>query len=187
VVAAFRQGLSEAGFVEGQNVVIEWRWAEGHFDRLPTMAADLVSRKVDVIATDGPSTRAAKEATSTIPTVFSIGGDPVAAGLVASLAQPGGNLTGVTGLTLALYPKRLKLLSELVPRAGVIGLLLNPNNEGVERLMRGMQEAARLKGGAAPNPEGRQRRRDRRRFRRARPEPCRCARRLYGSVLCQPA
>ena len=146
-VAAFRQGLSETGYVEGQNLAIEYRWAEGSYDRLPALAADLVGRKVDVIVTSGtPAARAAKSATSTIPIVFASGGDPVELGLVANLAQTGGNLTGVGFVDVELMPKRLELLSELVPTAGVIALLVNPNNSDTERIMRDMQEAARAKG-----------------------------------------
>jgi putative ABC transport system substrate-binding protein len=146
-VAAFHQGLSETGYVEGQNLAIEYRWAEGRYDRLPALAADLVGRKVDVITASGgtPSLRAAKDATSTIAIVF-IGGDPVGEGLVASLARPGGNLTGVSILAAELMPKRLELLSELVPQAGAIALLVNPNNGAAERIIRDVQEAAVAKG-----------------------------------------
>ena len=146
-MAAFRQGLSEAGYVEGQNLAIEYRWAEGHYDRLPALAVDLVGRKVDLImANSPPSALAAKSATSTIPIVFRSGADPVRDGLVASLARPGGNLTGVSFIADELTAKRLELLSELVPRAGVIALLMNPNNATAERVIRDVQEAARTKG-----------------------------------------
>jgi putative ABC transport system substrate-binding protein len=146
LAAAFRQGLSETGYVEGQNLVIEYRWAEGRYDRLPALAADLVARRVDLIAADGiPAALAAKSATSTIPIVFSVG-DPVDLGLVASLARPGGNLTGVSTMAPELIPKRLELLSELVPQVGVIALLVNPNNSNTERIIGDMQEAARAKG-----------------------------------------
>jgi putative ABC transport system substrate-binding protein len=147
-VAAFRQGLSETGYVEGQNLAIEYRWAEGSYDRLPALAADLVGRKVDLIATGGGTVAAlaAKSATSTIPIVFAGGGDSIANGLVASLARPGGNVTGVTFLAVELLAKRLELLSELVPRGRLIALLVNPNNANTEREMRNVQEAARAKG-----------------------------------------
>jgi putative ABC transport system substrate-binding protein len=145
-LAAFRQGLSETGWVEGQNLKIEYRWAEGSYDRLPALAADLVGRGVDVIATSGtPPALAAKNATSTIPIVFSVG-DPVGLGLVASLARPGGNLTGVSNISVELNPKRLELISELVPQARVIALLVNPNNPNTERNIEDVQSAARLKG-----------------------------------------
>jgi putative tryptophan/tyrosine transport system substrate-binding protein len=147
IVAAFRQGLSETGYVEGKDVAIEYRWAEGSYDRLPAFAAELVGRKVEVIATGGmPSALAAKSATSRIPIVFLIGTDPVELSLVASLARPAGNLTGVTMISTELTPKRLELLSELVPRAGAIALLVNPNNASAEPTMRDVQEAAHAKG-----------------------------------------
>ena len=145
-VAAFRQGLSGTGYVEGQILAIEYRWAEGRYDRLPTLATDLVGRAVDVIVAAGPpSARAAKSATSTIPIVVATA-DPVGEGLVASLARPGGNLTGASALTVELMAKRLELLSELVPQARVIALLVNPNNPTAERIIRDVQEAARAKG-----------------------------------------
>jgi ABC-type uncharacterized transport system substrate-binding protein len=146
-VAALRQGLSETGYVEGQNLTIEYRWAEGRFDRMPALAADLVGRKVDVIvAIAPPAAHAAKNATSTIPIVFDSGDDPVGDGLVASLARPGGNLTGVSFLTVELDPKRFELLSELVPQAKVIALLANPNKPSTEHMMPAVQEAARANG-----------------------------------------
>jgi len=147
-LAAFREGLKETGYVEGQNVAIEYRWADGNYDRLPALAAELVALKVDLIAASGgdASSRAAKDATSTIPIVFNTGDDPVATGLVTSLARPGGNLTGISFLVVELHPKRLELLSDLVPQARVIGLLVNPDSPQTERVLRGMQEAARAKG-----------------------------------------
>jgi putative ABC transport system substrate-binding protein len=129
-IAGFRRGLSEAGFVEGRNVAIDDRWAEGHYDRLPAMAADLVGRKVAVILSGGSdlATRAAMAATQTIPIVFTTAGDPVQQGFVPSLNRPGGNATGVTLLSRELGPKRLELLHELLPGAKKIALLLNPNS-----------------------------------------------------------
>jgi putative tryptophan/tyrosine transport system substrate-binding protein len=146
-VAGFREGLSEAGYVEGQHVRIEYRWAEGNYDRLPALAADLVGGKVDVIAAfTPPSALAAKGATSTIPIVFSVGTDPVADRLVASLARPGGNLTGFSSFNIELMAKRLELLSELVPQARVIALLVNPTAPITKPVIREMQEAAHAKG-----------------------------------------
>ncbi|MBR1134027.1 ABC transporter substrate-binding protein [Bradyrhizobium iriomotense] len=144
---AFRQGLREAGYVVGQNVAIEYRWAEDHYDRLPALAADLVRRKVDLImAGSPPAALAAKDATSTIPIVFRGGGDPVRGGLVESLARPGGNLTGVAFVVDELTTKRLELLCELVPQTQVIALLVNPNITTAERVIGYVQDAARARG-----------------------------------------
>jgi putative ABC transport system substrate-binding protein len=141
------QGQGETGYLEGQNMAVEYRWARGRFDRLPDLAADLVGRQVDVIvAVPDPAAYAAKKATSTIPIVFLAGGDPVGGGLVASLARPGGNLTGVSFLTAELDLKRFELLSELVPQAKVIALLVNPSIPRNERVMGKIQEAAQANG-----------------------------------------
>jgi putative ABC transport system substrate-binding protein len=147
-VDAFHQGLSETGYVEGQNVRIEYRWAEGRYDQLPALAADLVSRKVDLIVAAGGSASAlaAKSATLTIPIVFTGVSDPVAVGLVASLARPGGNLTGGSPLAGEMMPKRLELLTEIVPQAKAIALLVNPNAWNAKPMTRDVQEAARAKG-----------------------------------------
>jgi putative tryptophan/tyrosine transport system substrate-binding protein len=147
LVAAFRQGLKEAGFVEGQNVVIEYRWAEGQYDRLPALAVDLVQRKVAVIAaTSTPAALTAKAATSTVPIVFIIGADPVRTGLVASLNRPGGNITGVIFLTVDVTAKRLGQLHELVPKAELIGVLLDPNLPELDVEVRDVEAAARTIG-----------------------------------------
>jgi putative ABC transport system substrate-binding protein len=146
LVAAFRAGLQTGGYVEGQNLAIEYRWAEGQYDRLPTLAADLVERRVAVLVTTGgePSALAAKVATSTIPIVFTVGGDPVKIGLVASLNRPGGNATGVSLLTTAPEAKRLGLLHELAPSAAVIGVLINPNYQEAAAQAHEVQQAAHV-------------------------------------------
>jgi len=146
-LAAFRDGLKETGYVEGQNVAIEYRWSDGDFSRLPALAADLVSRRVDVIVTQGAevSTFAAKNATSTIPIVFHSSGDPVVFGLVSSLARPDGNLTGVAYLGVELMPKLLELLLELVPQGKNIVLLVQPDRPEMENILEAMQAAARAR------------------------------------------
>jgi putative ABC transport system substrate-binding protein len=144
LVAAFRQGLSEAGFVEGQTIVIEYRWGLGQYDRMPALAADLVERRVAVLVGVGGdiSALAAKQATSTIPIVFGTGSDPIKAGMVESLARPGGNATGYSLLTNQMEPKRLNMLHDLVPGAAVIGVLLNPNFPPAARQLQDLEEAA---------------------------------------------
>jgi len=142
LVAAFRQGLAETGYVEGSNVKIEYRWAGGHNDRLPELAADLVSRQVAVIAANSQATVAAKAATSTIPIVFITGADPVQVGFITSLRRPGGNLTGVTSLDTELGGKRLQLLHELLPDARTIAALVNPTFPGSDVQTADLQAAA---------------------------------------------
>lgn len=146
--AGFHIGLKESGYIDGQNVRIEYRWAENVYEQLPALAADFVRQKVDVIATAGGdrSAIAAKGATSTIPIVSVIGGDPVATGLVSSLARPGGNLTGMSFLTASLTPKRFELLLSLVPQAKVIGLLVNPENPQTPGVVSDVREAVQAKG-----------------------------------------
>ena len=143
LLAAFKAGLREAQFIDGQNVATDYQWADDHYDRLPALAADIVARRVAVIAaTSTPVALAAKAATTTIPVAFTVGGDPVKLGLVASLARPGGNLTGVTRYNVELVPKRLELLHDVVPRASSIGLLVNPNNPNTATLSKAVREAA---------------------------------------------
>ncbi|MET0631602.1 MAG: ABC transporter substrate-binding protein [Xanthobacteraceae bacterium] len=146
MLAGFRQGLKEAGYVEGRNVAIEYRWLEGQYDRAPSVAAELVRRQVAVIVANTPGNLAAKAATTTIPIVFSTGGDPVQMGLVASLSRPGGNVTGVTQMNQGVAPKRLELAHELVPTATTMALLVNRTSPNTEPQVRDLQAAARTLG-----------------------------------------
>jgi len=146
LLAAFRQGLTETGYVEGRNVAIEYRWAEGHSDRLSALAADLVRRQVSVIVANSQATVAAKAETTTIPIVFMTSADPVQVGFVASLNRPGGNLTGATSLGTETNRKRLQLLHELLPNGGTIAVLVNPTFPGSDIQARELQEAARTLG-----------------------------------------
>jgi putative ABC transport system substrate-binding protein len=146
-VAAFRQGLNEIGYIEGRNLAIEYHWAEGQYDRLPALAADLVRRPVNVIAaTSTPAAITAKAATTTIPIVFVTSSDPVQLGLAASLSRPSGNLTGATTLAIEITPKRLEILHELLPTAKLFALLVNPTNPYADILSRNVQAAARTLG-----------------------------------------
>jgi len=147
-VAAIKEGLQQTGYVEGRNVAIEYRWAEGQYDRLPQLAAELVDRGVAVIVLvgGGPTTAAAKAATATIPIVFNTGEDPVKTGAVAALNRPGGNATGVSLLTVAIEAKRLQLLHELVPTAALVAIIVNPNNPQADQQLQELQAAARTLG-----------------------------------------
>jgi putative tryptophan/tyrosine transport system substrate-binding protein len=145
-VRAFRQGLNETGYVEGRNVVVDFRWANGKYDDLPGLVTDLVQRRVDVIVTNGPSAPVAKAATGTTPIVFVIAGDPVALGLVARLSHPGGNLTGITNLNLELGPKRLELFHELLPNADSVAILVNPTNPNAETMSHDLETTAHALG-----------------------------------------
>jgi putative tryptophan/tyrosine transport system substrate-binding protein len=147
LVSAFRQGLSDTGYAEGRNVAIEFRWAEGQYDRLPSLLADLVQRQVNVLAaTTTPGALAAKAATNLIPIVFATDGDPVRLGLVASLSRPGGNVTGATQLNVEVGPKRVELAHELIPAARAIALLVNPANPLAQSVLNDSQAAARVLG-----------------------------------------
>jgi putative tryptophan/tyrosine transport system substrate-binding protein len=148
VVAAFRRGLNEVGYVEGQNVAIQFRWADGQVDRLPALAADLVQHRVAIIAATGgdPVALAVKQATARLPIVFTIGGDPVSLGLVASLNRPGGNVTGITQMAVLLDPKRLEALHELMPGANSVAVLRNPRNVSAETQVSTLQTAAQTLG-----------------------------------------
>jgi putative ABC transport system substrate-binding protein len=148
LVEGFRRGLAEAGYSEGRNVAVEYRWADGHYDRLPEIAADLVRRRVEVIVAGGSSAPglAAKAATSTIPIVFQTGADPVADGLVSSMNRPRGNITGVSRMTVALEPKRLELLHDVVPKASVFAMLVNQNSPRADFEIEQVQKAAKSLG-----------------------------------------
>jgi putative ABC transport system substrate-binding protein len=185
ILAAFHRGLKELGYFEGQNVAIEYRWSGGEYDRLPAFAADLVQRGVSVIvASTTPAVPVAKAASSTIPIVFSMGSDPVALGYVASLSQPGGNLTGVATLNIELGPKRVELMHELIPTTTVLGMLINPTNVvQSETLSRDVQAAARSVGLEIHVLPCEYRARSRRGFRESFPTAGQGARDWNGCVL----
>ena len=146
LVDAFRQGLQETGYVEGQNVAVEYRWAEGQYDRVPVIALELVSRQVAVIVANSPGVQAIKTAITTIPIVFTTASDPVQVGLVASLARPGSNVTGVTQFNVEVAPKRLEMARELLPAATMIGVLINPTNPQTEALLKDLDTASHTLG-----------------------------------------
>jgi putative ABC transport system substrate-binding protein len=177
-LAAFRQGLSDAGFIEHQNIGIEYRWAEGRYDRLPAMAADLVRRQVALILTSPTAgALAAKAATTTIPVVFLVAGDPVQLGLVTSLNRPGGNVTGATFYVAQLASRQLEGLHQLVPKAATIGVVVNPNAPvgNVEPQVRELELAAKGPRAATTRRQRRQRSRCQRGFRHSRRRACRCS------------
>ena len=154
-LTAFHEGLKQTGYIEAQNVAIDYRWAEGRFERLPAFAADLIQRNVNVIvATSTPAALAAKAATTTIPIVFTSSGDPRQLGLVAALIRPGGNVTGVTQLNVEAAPKRLELAHELAPTAAMIAVLVNPTDPNTETLSNELAVAARARGFDVASPEG---------------------------------
>ena len=184
MVTAFRQGLKEAGYVEGQNVTVEYRWAEGQYDRVPMIALELVGRQVAVLVANSPGVQALKEAITTTPIVFTTAADPVQIGLVASMSRPGGNVTGATALAVELAPKRLELAHELVPTASVIAGLINPTNRNTaEPQLRDLQAAAHTLGGAAPHRACQHRARFRYGLCELGPAPARRARDRHRRVL----